>query len=120
MKYVMLICDEPSLYKDLTAAEREAGYAEIYAHIEKWGKLGRYVEGGAELQGPQTGRTIRGNGSGGVVVTDGPYAELKELIGGFMMIEADSIEEAVETASEWPGIKYGSAVEVRPVVVRDR
>jgi hypothetical protein len=119
MKYVMLICGDMSVYDDLSAAEREAGYAEIYAHIEKWEKLGRYVDGGAELQDPRTARTIRANGSGGIVVTDGPYTELKELIGGFMMIEADSLEDAVETASEWPGIKFGSSVEVRPIVVHD-
>lgn len=120
MKYVMLICDDMSAYADLTDAEREAGYAEIYAHIEKWEKRGRYVEGGAELQGRDTARTIRRNGSGNVVVTDGPYTELKELVGGFMMIEADSMEEALETASEWPGLKYGSAIEVRPIVVHNR
>lgn len=116
MKYVMLICD-PAVEQDLSEQEIKRVYDEIYAHIQKWEKLGRYVPGGAELQPASTARTVRADASGGTVITDGPYTEIKELVGGFMMIEADSIEEAVETASEWPGIKYGSAVEVRPVVV---
>ncbi len=116
MKYVMLICDDPSIYAGLSQDELDKTYAEIYEHIEKWSKLGRYAEGGAELQGPQTARTVRRNDSGRLVVTDGPYAELKEMVAGFMMIEADSIEDAMETASEWPGLKYGSSIEVRPTV----
>lgn len=120
MKYVMMICGDPSAYAGLSEEEMKAGYQEIFAHVEKWQKLGRYVEGGAELQGRDTARTVRRNGSGGVVVTDGPYTEIKEQIGGFMLIEADSLAEALETASEWPGIKFGASIEVRPIVVHER
>lgn len=120
MKYVMMICDDPQAYANLSDEEMKAGYEEIYAHIEKWSARGRYIDGGAELQGPSTAKTARRNDSGEVVITDGPYTELKELVGGFMIIEADSMEEAVETASEWPGIKYGASIEVRPIVVHDR
>ncbi len=116
MKYVMLICD-PADPVDLSEQEQKRVYDEIYAHIEKWEKLGRYVDGGKQLQGPATARTIRADGSGGTVVTDGPYTEIKELIGGFMVIEADTIDEAIETASQWPGIRYGAAIEIRPIVV---
>jgi hypothetical protein len=87
MKYVMLICDDPSNFADLTEQEQKRAYDEIFAHVDKWEKLGRYVDGGKELQSPQTARTIRRDGSGGTVVTDGPYTEIKELIGGFMVIE---------------------------------
>ncbi len=116
MKYVMLICD-PAEQVDLSEQEQKRVYDEIYAHIQKWEKLGRYVPGGHELQGPSTARTIRADASGATVVTDGPYTEIKELVGGFMVIEADTIEEAVETASEWPGLRYGAPIEVRPIVV---
>jgi hypothetical protein len=116
VKYVMLICDDPSKWADLTEAEVKKAYDDIFAHVEKWEKLGRYVDGGKELQGPETARTIRRD-AGGISVTDGPYTEIKELVGGFMIIEAETMEQAVETASEWPGIaKYGATVEVRPVV----
>lgn len=120
MKYVMLICDDMAMYDDIPEQEAKEVYESIFAHIEKWSARGRYIEGGKELQPPTTARTIRRNGSGGVVVTDGPYTEIKELIGGFMLIEADNYEEAIETASEWPGIKYGAAIEIRPVVVHER
>lgn len=115
MKYVMLICDDPSNYADLTDQEHKRAYDEIFAHVDKWEKLGRYVDGGKELQGPETAKTIRRDGSGGTVVTDGPYTEIKEQIGGFMVIEADSLEEAIETASEWPTIRLGTSIEVRPI-----
>ena len=117
MKYVMLICSDARAEADYSEQEQKQVYDAIFAHIEKWQKLGRYVEGGHQLQPPGTARTIRQDAAGGTVVTDGPYVEIKELIGGFMIIEADSIEEAIETASEWPGIAYGAVVEVRPVVV---
>lgn len=116
MKYVMLICSNPREEGEYGEQESKKVYDEIFAHIEKWEKRGRYVPGGQQLQGPDTARTIRRDSSGGTMVTDGPYVEIKELIGGFMVIEADTIEEAIETASEWPGIRYGAAVEVRPVV----
>lgn len=119
MKYVMMICEDERLWEDIGDEERKTTYGEIYAHIQKWSERGRYVEGGAELQSRATARSARVDGSGEVVVTDGPYTELKELIGGFMMIEADSIDEAMETASEWPGIKYGAVIEVRPIVTRE-
>ncbi len=119
MKYVMMICDDERTWENLSDDDRKTGYEEIYAHIEKWSEQGRYVDGGAELQGRATARTARVNGAGEVVITDGPYTELKELIGGFMMIEANSIDEAMETASQWPGIKYGATVEVRPIVTQE-
>jgi hypothetical protein len=53
------------------------------------------------------------------VVTDGPYLELKEVIGGFVLLEADSIEEAVEVASTWPRSAGMTSIEVRPVLARE-
>lgn len=118
MKYVMLICEDPDLWAGLPETERKKNYDDIFAHIDKWEKRGRYIPGGKELELPSAAKTVKRDGSGGVTVTDGPYLEIKELIGGFMLIEADSIDEAIETASEWPGIQYGAKVEVRPVAVR--
>lgn len=117
MKYVMLICGDPQVWEQSPQAERKKIYDEIFAHVDKWEKRGRYIPGGKELQGPKTARTIRSDNSGGVTVTDGPYLDLKEVIGGFMVIEADSMDEAIETASQWPGIAHGDLVEVRPVMV---
>ncbi len=88
-----------------------AWYAEIGAWYEKWGATGK-LDGGHQLQGTETAKTIR-SGS----VTDGPFIETKEVLGGYSVIEADSIDEAVEIAKTWPGVDRGwITMEVRPVI----
>jgi hypothetical protein len=115
MKYVMLIAGNGNwdlAYPD----DMQAGYDEIYAYLGKWEKLGKVVDGGAELDHPNTAKTVRGDADGAFTVADGPFLELKEFLGGFIILECDDVDEAVAVASEWPGIKYGEAVEVRPVI----
>lgn len=118
MKYVMLICDDPAEFTSLSEVESKAYEDEIWAYIGKWQERGKLLPGGAELEGPSKARTIRRDGDG-VRVLDGPYTDIKEVIGGFLLIAADDIDEAVAVASEWPGISRGAAVEVRPLVQRD-
>ena len=60
-----------------------------------------------------TGKVLRG--ARGSLITDGPYLETKEIVGGYVLISAASLEEAVEAARDCPGLGYGMAVEVRPV-----
>ena len=67
----------------------------------------------ARLQAPKTAKTVRIKGSQPPVVTDGPFIEAKEAIGGFTLLEADSLDEAVQKASSWPP---GGDIEVRPVL----
>ena len=110
MKYVLLIMDTPEEPVPDTP-EWGAWYAEVGAWYEKWGATGR-LEGGHQLQGPETAKTVRSNG-----VTDGPYIETKEVLGGYSGIEADTIEEAVEIAKTWPGVDRGYVtIEVRPIL----
>ena len=110
MKYVMLIMDTPNEPAP-DSPEYGAWYAEVSAWYEKWGATGR-LEGGYQLQGPGTAKTVRSTG-----VTDGPYIETKEVLGGFSTIEADTIDEAVDIAKTWPGVDRGwLSVEVRPVL----
>jgi hypothetical protein len=109
VKYVMLILDTPEEPKSGTP-EYNAWYAEINAWYEKWGATGK-LDGGNALQPPSTAKTVRASG-----VTDGPFMETKEVVGGYSAIEADSIDEAVEVARTWPGVDRGwITVEVRPV-----
>ena len=116
MRYAMIICADEAEAEATAAEAGEAGMTEVYAWFEKWGGAGKVADGGAELQGPRTARTIRGAGSGRTV-TDGPFIETKEAIGGFVILEADSLDEALEVASTWPGLAYdGVSVEVRPTV----
>jgi hypothetical protein len=110
VKYVMLIVDMPS---EPAAGTPEYGawYSEVGAWYEKWGATGK-LEGGHQLQGRETAKTVRSTG-----VTDGPYMETKEVLGGFSAIEAESIDDAVEIAKTWPGVDRGwITVEVRPVL----
>jgi hypothetical protein len=111
MKYAILILDTEAA-RQLSKSEAQARYQDIFAWYEKRGAEGRLAGGGAELQDASTARTVRASG-----VTDGPYIEAKEVVGGFSVLEAATIDEAVEIASTWPGVDRGLVtIEVRPVV----
>lgn len=107
---------------------RGGGYAsadppsptELQAHLGRWTawtdglmKSGKLVAAQA-LTHPPTGRTVRGRDR---VVTDGPYAESKDLVSGTLVVEAATIEEAVAIARECPIFEHDGSVEVRPVLV---
>ena len=110
MKYVLLMLDMPSAPVP-DSAEFGDWYAEIVAWYEKWTAAGRIV-GGHQFQDAATAKTIRAGS-----VTDGPVLETKEVLGGYSVMEADSIDEAVDIAMTWPGADHGWAtIEVRPVI----
>jgi hypothetical protein len=112
MKYVLLFGGTMEGADQLDGTTRErmmADYEESGRWFEKYSRAGKIV-GGEELQGPSTATTVsRKNGK--VTVTDGPFIESKEVIGGFAVIEVNDLDEALEMAKEWPG-----TVEIRPVV----
>ena len=112
MKYVILLLD-PEAARTMSEAEGQQWYAEIGAWYEKGGGgSGKLVDGGHQLQPPATARTVRAGG-----VTDGPFMETKEALGGYSVLDTDTIEEAVEIARSWPGVDKGwMTVEVRPVI----
>jgi hypothetical protein len=111
MKYVMLIFDTPAA-RELSPEERQAWSSEIFAWYEKQGGTGTLSDGGAQLQGPETARTVRGTG-----VTDGPFMEAKEVLGGYSVLETDTYDQAVEITRTWPGVDRGLiTIELRPVV----
>jgi hypothetical protein len=92
-----------------TAAEKEAEIDEARAWFRKHGAPGRIV-GGEELGLPREAKTVRKRG-----ITDGPFVETKEMLGGFIVVEVASEAEALEMAAGWPGLAWdGDAVEVRP------
>jgi hypothetical protein len=106
----MLIMDTPAEPAPQTP-EWNAWYAEVSAWYEKWGATGR-LDGGHQLQGSGTAKTVRAGG-----VTDGPFIETKEVLGGYSVIEADSVDEAVDIARTWPGVDRGwITIELRPVI----
>ncbi|HLI40995.1 MAG TPA: YciI family protein [Streptosporangiaceae bacterium] len=112
MKYVILLMNTEAQQR-MSEAERQAWYSEVFAWYEKGGGgSGKLADGGAQLQPPETAKTVRASG-----VTDGPFMETKEVLGGYSVLETDTIDEAVEIARTWPGVDRGwITVEVRPVV----
>jgi hypothetical protein len=113
MKYVLLFGGSMEQVNQLEGKAKEealAAYAESTRWFVKYTETGKVV-GGEELQGPSTATTItRKNGK--VTVTDGPFIEAKEVIGGFALIEVEDLDEALEMAKAWPG----GPVEIRPIV----
>jgi hypothetical protein len=117
MRYAMLICGVEEEWAAQTHTERDAMMAEIGAWVQRWREAGKLAPGGEELDSVRTAKTIRPNPQGGLQVTDGPYLELKEVIGGFLVIEAEDIDEAVSVAASWPSLRRSSSIEVRPVIM---
>lgn len=99
-------------YEALPEEEQNAITAEYMAIAQTPGMLG-----GHQLQGPETATTVRVQ-DGSTLTTDGPFAETKEVIGGYYLFEADDLDAAIELASRIPAARMGGAIEVRPVVER--
>lgn len=114
MKYAMLLNGSENEFPPPSPEAGEAALREISAWFEKWGAAGKIADSGLHLQPSSTAKTIR-PGADGLVVTDGPYLELKEVIGGFVVLEADDIDDAIAVASTWPGMWGSASVEIRPV-----
>ncbi|GAA4536648.1 MULTISPECIES: YciI family protein [Nonomuraea] len=110
MQYALLIYAEPGYLETSSDEEREAAYAEYFAMADD----DRYVSA-AQLQPAETATCVRLSG-GRTLMTDGPFADTKEVLGGFCLIEAADLDEALEWAARVPALRFGGTVEVRPVV----
>jgi hypothetical protein len=112
MKYVMLILNNVDAVAAMTADEQQAWSTEIMGWYEKYASTGALTETGHQLQPPETAKTVRAGG-----VTDGPFMETKEVLGGFSILDTASYDEAVELTKTWPGVDRGLiTIELRPVV----
>ena len=118
MKYLCLAYYAPDAFDALTEQEREALVERCAPHDEAFRATGKVAALASLEHG--TWVTLRPS-DGGTSVTDGPFTEARELVGSFFILEADDLEEAVETASLHPaarlGRELGFAVEVRPIEV---
>jgi hypothetical protein len=112
VQYVALIHGDEAGWESLSDEDRQA----VYARYMKFGEDDRVVAGG-ELQSANAATTVRIR-NGDRLVTDGPYAEVKEVLGGYYVLECDSIDEACQLAAQIPAAEQG-AIEVRPVYVRE-
>jgi hypothetical protein len=115
MKYALLIYDDQHAFGTMDEQTRAGVYEEYGAFAAGLEKKGQ-MRGGEELQPTTTATTVRVK-DGKTLTTDGPYAETKEQLGGFFLIECESLDEAIEAAAAIPSAKHGGGViEVRPIV----
>ena len=117
MKYMLLIHQAdaptprtPDEWAKLSEDEQKAVYADYQAINETPG-----VTSGLQLGDPETATTVRVQ-DGKTLTTDGPFVEIKEAIGGYLLFEAEDLDAAIELASRIPAARLGGAVEVRPIV----
>jgi hypothetical protein len=113
MKYLCLIYDEEKKLGSMSKTESDAFMGEYFAFTEGIKQSGHYL-GGNALQGVQNATTVRVR-SGKMSTTDGPFAETKEQLGGYYLIDARDLNDAIQVASKIPSARLGS-VEVRPIV----
>jgi hypothetical protein len=119
MRFAMLICGDDQEWSNLSPEDEQDVMKLIYGWYERWQPTGKILEGGAELQPRETAKTVRAGANGEPVITDGPYVELKEVVGGIVLLECDDIDEAAGIAATWPLAAGMSALEVRPLMLRE-
>jgi hypothetical protein len=117
MKYMLMIHQgdaptprSPDEWDKLSEDEKNAVYGAYQAINETPG-----VSPGLQLQPPETATTVRVQ-DGTTLTTDGPFVEIKEAIGGYLLLEADDLDAAIELAARIPAARMGGAIEVRPIV----
>jgi hypothetical protein len=117
MKYMLMIHQgdaptprSPDEWDKLSEDEKNAVYSAYQAINETPG-----VSPGLQLQPPETATTVRVQ-DGTTLTTDGPFVEIKEAIGGYLLFDADDLDAAIELAARIPAARMGGAIEVRPIV----
>jgi hypothetical protein len=117
MRYLCLIYDDERKLAGMSATESDAFMKAYFAFSDAIRQSGHYLAGEA-LQSVQTATTVRLR-NGTLSTTDGPFAETKEQLGGFYMIEARDLNDALQVASRIPSARLGS-IEVRPIMEFER
>ena len=113
MKYLCLIYDDEKKWETMSKAEADAYMGEYFQFTENIKTSGHYL-GGNALQPVQTATTIRSR-NGKLSTTDGPFAETKEQLGGYYMVDCNDLDEALKWAAQIPSAGRGP-VEVRPIM----
>lgn len=111
MKYICLGYVDPNFFASVSETEMNAMTDSCFAYDDELRANGHFKQGEA-LQPPNAARTLRFT-NGKVIVTDGPFTETKEQIGGIMILEARDLDHAVELISKHPGVRFGPW-EIRP------
>jgi len=113
MKYMLLIYDEEQVWAKLSESERKQIYSEYGQFSQQVKATGHYVAG-AQLQPIAAATSVRVR-NGKRLLTDGPFAETREQLGGYYLVEARDLDEALSLAEKIPSARFGT-IEVRPLV----
>ena len=117
MQYLLLIYDAEKVWNDMSEEERGKMFAEYGEFSQSIIKSGHF-KGGEALEPVAKATTLRVR-NGKKLTTDGPFAETKEQLGGYYLVDAKDLDEALEIAARIPSARVGS-IEVRPVMVFDK
>ena len=115
MRYMMLIVSGEGAWDHLSEDEQRALYGRIGTWWNERAEAGEILEG-HELQPAETATTVRRGPDGEVTVTDGPFVEAKETVGGYAILDVADLDAAIRLASEWPA---AGSLEIRPLVDRE-
>jgi hypothetical protein len=113
MKYLLMIYNNPATYEAWSEDQRDELFSTVDVVMKDLTESGELI-GGQGLADASTAKTVR-VGNGVPATTDGPFAEAKEQLGGYLIVECDTEERAVEIAASWPDAKY-FAIEVRAIM----
>ena len=112
MQYILLIYDDEATWAGMSGEERGRVMQEYMAYTQDLRDSGKFV-GGDALQPVGTAKTVQSQ-NGDRVVTDGPFAETKEQLGGYYVLNVANVDEAIEAGNRCPGAMYGT-IELRPI-----
>jgi hypothetical protein len=112
MKYLLLICDDEKSWDAMTEAQQQQMMGEYRQFSEQIRASGHYIDG-SQLQPASTATSVRVR-NGKPLVTDGPFAETREQLGGYYLVEAANLDEAIKLAARIPSARSGT-IEVRPL-----
>jgi hypothetical protein len=113
MQYLLMCCIEEHRWNDIPQGQRDTVMREYGEWVQSCTTSGHY-RGGAKLRSSSCATTLREK-SGKAVMTDGPFAETKEQLGGYHILECKDLDEALSIARRIPTLKVGGAIEVRPI-----
>ena len=111
MRYLMLCCFDEKRWNAIPESQRNAIMRDYGALLQSLGQSGQHLATG-KLQPTATATTVRSR-NGKPIVSDGPFAETKEQLGGYHLIECKNLDEAISIAKRFPTLLFGGAVEVR-------
>lgn len=113
MQYMLMCCFDEKRWEGIPESQRDGIMRDYGDLVQSLVESGRYLTGG-KLQSTSAATTVRGK-NGKPAVTDGPFAETKEQLGGYHLIECKDLDEAISIAKRIPTVPFGGTIEVRPL-----